>query len=580
MKKKALKTIIATAIILPVLAGCGGKAAAPATGPATLGPDTPLSDGVPMSSAVAENGGNYDEYMEIEMDAEATVDSYKGDDSYYSDIYYNYYDEDDYDINNEEYAKIEEQGYKSVIKHPLSTFAADIDTASYSNVRRLLNDGYSIYNLPEGSVRIEEFINYFDYDYKDPVGAEPFGVNMEISDCPWNDKAKLFRAGLKTEDIDFSETPSSNLVFLIDVSGSMSDYDKLPLLQEAFCMLVDELSEKDRVSIVTYANGVDAVLKGAKGSEKNKIKTAINDLFAGGGTNGEKGLQMAYELAEKNFIEGGNNRIILATDGDLNIGLTTVEELEDFINKKRETGVYFSVLGFGTGNIKDDRMETLADKGNGNYAYIDSVKEAKKVLVDELTSNMLTVCKDVKLQVEFNPAVVEGYRLVGYTNRTMKNKDFNDDTKDGGEIGAGHEVTAMYELILKDEIPDDDIDEENLRYADQFKKEKQETIVYDKNDEILTLNIRYKKPGKEETESNLLTYPVTFENYRTVPSDDFIFQSAVAEFGLIAADSEYKGNADIDNVKNRLASIKLNDEYKQEFADIIRNQSETPIHTY
>ena len=477
-------------------------------------------------------------------------------------------------FNTEEYTELEEQGYRSVLNKPLSTFAADVDTASYSNLRRMLNDGYSVYDLPKNSVRVEELINYFNYDYEGPKGSEPFGVNFEMAECPWNSDAKLMSIGLKTEDIDFEETPASNLVFLIDVSGSMSDPDKLPLLQEAFCMLADQLSSKDRVSIVTYASGVKTVLKGAKGGESRKIKEAINNLYASGATNGGKGIETAYSLAEKNFIKGGNNRVILATDGDLNLGITSVDGLEKLITKKKESGVYLSVLGFGTGNIKDNRMETLADKGNGNYAYIDSVKEAKKVLVDELSSNMLTVCKDVKLQVEFNPAVVKAYRLVGYANRTMKAKDFNDDKKDGGEIGAGHEVTALYELILTQNIgaaDEDEVDERELRYADEFRKankasKKSGIDGYKGNEEIMTLSVRYKKPSEDK--SNLLTYPVTFRSYEASPSDDFIFQSAVAEFGLIASQSEYQGDADLDRVVDELKSLRLNDEYKREFRDM------------
>lgn len=496
-----------------------------------------------------------------------------GDESYLGSIY----DYDDTCYNtDEEYAELDEQGYKSVMKAPLSTFAADVDTASYSNLRRMLGSGYSVYDLPQNSVRIEELINYFNYDYDEPKGSDPFSVNTVLSACPWNKDAMLLSLGLKTEDIDFSDTPDSNLVFLIDVSGSMSDYDKLPLLQEAFCMLVDELSDKDRVSIVTYANGVDTVLSGEKGSNGRKIKRAINDLFAGGGTNGGQGIQTAYKLAEKNFIKGGNNRVILATDGDLNIGLTSVEELEDLISRKKESGVYLSVLGFGSGNLKDNRMETLADKGNGNYSYIDSVKEAKKVMVDELSSNLLTVCKDVKLQVEFNPQVVRGYRLLGYSDRVMKNRDFNDDKKDGGEIGAGHEVTALYEIIPVNYdticFGEDDVDADSLRYADEFRRNggrdrKAGGCIDD--EEMLTLSIRYKKPSEDK--SSLLTYPVRLSEYTYSPSDDFIFQSAVAEFGLIASNSAHKGDADIDNVIDRLSRIRLDDEYKEEFLDMVYN---------
>ena len=329
----------------------------------------------------------------------------------YVDSVYDYEWEPDYP-NTEEYSQWEEQGFNSVMKAPLSTFAADVDTASYSNLRRLINSGYELDELPQGAARIEEMINYFSYDYNAPKGMEPFGVTTQISSCPWNDDAELLMIGLKTEDIDYSQAPPSNLVFLLDVSGSMYSDDKLPLLQESFGLLAENLTKKDRVSIVTYAGDDRIVLDGVRGDETRKIKKALDSLKAGGGTYGSKGIETAYKLAEENFIKGGNNRVILATDGDLNIGLTSEEELEDLITEKKESGIFLSVLGFGTGNIKDNKMETLADKGNGNYAYIDSLREANKVLVEEMSATLLTICKDVKFQVEFNPVVVESYRLL------------------------------------------------------------------------------------------------------------------------------------------------------------------------
>lgn len=360
------------------------------------------------------------------------------------------YDWEAEDSSGEEYSEWEEKGFSSVMKEPLSTFAADIDTASYSNLRRLIQDGYDIDMLPDGAVRIEEMLNYFSYDYKEPNGMEPFGVTTQIGICPWNEDARLLVIGLKTEDIDYSHAPASNLVFLLDVSGSMFSDDKLPLLQESFGLLAENLTEKDKVSIVTYAGEDEIVLDGVSGKETGRIKKALNTLEAGGGTYGSKGIETAYGIAEANYIEGGNNRIILATDGDLNIGLTSEEELEELITEKKESGIFLSVLGFGTGNIKDNKMETLADNGNGNYAYIDCLQEAKKVLVEEMSSTLLTICKDVKFQVEFNPAAVESYRLLGYENRALSKEEFDDDTKDAGEIGAGHSVTALYEIILKD----------------------------------------------------------------------------------------------------------------------------------
>ena len=533
-----------------------------------------------LNSATAVNEGSSDTMFSYTEEATTLEpDSYKDtrgeyvEDSYVDTIYD--YSKIKDSANSEEYAKLEEQGYKNVLANPLSTFAADVDTASYSNMRRLLSYGHTAYNLPNGSVRIEELINYFDYDYNDPKGSEPFGVTTEISSCAWNSDAVLMSIGLKTEDIDFEDTPDSNLVFLIDVSGSMYDDDKLPLLQEAFSMLTDQLSEKDRVSIVTYAGSDEIVLKGVSGDDKAKIKRAINKLEASGSTNGSAGITTAYKLAEKYFIKGGNNRVILATDGDLNVGITDNDELEDFISKKKDSGIFLSVLGFGTGNIKDNKMELLADKGNGNYSYIDSRREAKKVLVKEITANMLTVCKDVKLQVEFNPMVVKGYRLVGYDNRVMADKDFNDDSKDGGEIGAGHEVTVLYEIILTDEYMDyvgnsSDVDVDSLKYADEFRRASGKKVTLPKaelNTELLTLSVRYKRPSADKSE--LLTYPVTFESYTDAPSDNFLFASSVAEFGLIAADSEYKRGTSLENVRAQLEMVDLNDEYKEEFYEIV-----------
>ena len=572
MKLRSIKGIISTAMIMAVIGtsvtGCGIKAelSAPAEAACVDQTETSCASDIYYGADVPDYEDESEAYCEDAYCEESPAAAYEGEE-----CCVNYYRGDDadcktessyldglYDYNNstgtertpntEEYSELNEQGYRSTKAHPLSTFAADVDTASYSNLRRMLEEGFELDELPEGSVRIEEMINYFNYDYKGPKGSEPFGVNTQMGICPWNKDALLLSIGLKTEDIDFEKTPDSNLVFLVDVSGSMAQPDKLPLLQKSFCMLVDNLSEKDRVSIVTYANGVNVVLEGAKGNESRKIKRAINDLFASGGTNGGKGIKTAYKIAEENYIKGGNNRIILATDGDLNLGLTSVDELNELVSRKKETGVFLSVLGFGQGNIKDNKMETLADNGNGNYAYIDSLREAKKVLVDELSANMLTVCKDVKLQVEFDPDVVKGYRLVGYANRIMKDRDFNDDTKDGGEIGAGHEITVLYEIIPTKEY---------------------ENAAYEKScDDIMTLCIRYKKPAADK--SALLEYPISFRAFTKTPSDDFIFQSAVAEFGLLASDSLFSGDANLDDVIDNLESIRLDDEYKAEFYDLVK----------
>ncbi len=513
------------------------------------------------SAAATDEGMDY-VYNTYEEKSAGMSDSYL--DSCYDDWAPGYYD------NNEEYSEWDEKGFSSVMKEPLSTFAADVDTASYSNLRRLINDGYMLEDLPDGAVRTEEMINYFSYDYNAPKGKEPFGVTTQISSCPWNDEAELLMIGLQTEEIDYSHAPAANLVFLLDVSGSMFSDDKLPLLQESFGLLAEQLTGKDRVSIVTYAGEDQVVLEGVRGNETKKIKRALNALEAGGGTYGSKGIETAYRLAEENYIEGGNNRIILATDGDLNIGLTSEEELEDLITEKKESGIFLSVLGFGTGNIKDNKMETLADKGNGNYAYIDCLREAKKVLVEEMSATLLTICKDVKFQVEFNPAVVESYRLLGYENRALAKEDFNDDTKDAGEIGAGHSVTALYEIILKEPLGAlSEKEVEDLKYSKQYKEEA--GVVETSSaatKEWLTISIRYKKPAEDK--SNLLEYPVGYECYTNDPTDDYIFAAAVAEFGLLASHSEYPEDASVKHVERALKSIDLSDEYKEEFLELVR----------
>ena len=580
---KVTSLVLAAAMLM---AGCGSADGGSNSGSATAAADAGSETYAPASDGAASDNAGY-AYEAAEAEADMDYGDYtngtKGMESQsatatdgYLESCYDYDDEPEY-FNTEEYSRWEEQGFSSVLKAPLSTFAADVDTASYSNLRRLINSGYNLDELPQGAARIEEMINYFSYDYNAPKGMEPFGVTTQISACPWNDDAKLLMIGLKTEDIDYSQAPPSNLVFLLDVSGSMYSYDKLPLLQESFGLLAENLTKKDRVSIVTYAGEDRIVLDGVRGDETDKIIKALDSLEAGGGTYGSKGIETAYKLAEENFIKGGNNRIILATDGDLNIGLTSEEELEELITEKKESGIFLSVLGFGTGNIKDNKMETLADKGNGNYAYIDSLREANKVLVEEMTATLLTVCKDVKFQVEFNPEVVESYRLLGYENRALAKEDFNDDTKDAGEIGAGHSVTALYEIVLTDPNYDAAQSEiEDLKYKEQHKKMlgKQlgtaDVLSWEdiKGTEWLTISIRYKKPAEDE--SNLLQYPVGSESYTDNPGDDFVFAAAVAEFGLLASHSEYPEDASVKHVEKALKSINLSDEYKEEFLELVQ----------
>lgn len=447
-------------------------------------------------------------------------------------------------FNTEGYAAISENGFKNVLNNPLSTFSIDVDNASYSNIRRFINQGQL---PPADAVRIEEMINYFRYDYREPDGEHPFSVYTELAVCPWNKRHHLLQVGLRGRSIDKTELPPSNIVFLIDVSGSMNDPAKLPLLKSAFGLLVNELRPQDRVAIVVYAGAAGLVLESTPGNRKETIMRAIEHLNAGGSTAGGAGLKLAYSVAERNFIRSGNNRIILATDGDFNVGESSNGGMERLVEEKRRSGVFMTVLGFGMGNYKDDKMEIIADKGNGNYAYIDNLMEARKVLVREFGGTLFTIAKDVKFQIEFNPAKVKSYRLLGYENRLLNDEDFNDDKKDAGEMGSGHNVTALYELIPADadeRIPDiDPLKYQPSRNADRDRNDFRERPV---STEYLTIKIRYKKPDGET--SRLMEKPVrgpvaAIEN----SSDNIRFTAAVSEFGMILRDSEYKGNSTIDH---------------------------------
>ncbi len=569
MKVKGLTLVLTASILASLLAGCGMKEEAATQAPVGEATAEEYAD---------EYEGNYEateesaaDYEYIEEESYAVAEDYAmAEESLmqdsvatngameYRDVMPEYYEED---YNNEEYEKAEENGFCMVATQPLSTFSADVDTASYANIRRMIEDGYSLYDIHPDAVRAEEFINYFSYDLNLPKRNEKFGITTEVAPCPWNDDHYLMMVGMRTEAIDLDEAPDNNLVFLLDVSGSMSDPDKLPLLQDSFKELVEELDEDDTVSIVTYANGVDVVLRGASGDEKEEICDAIDSLYASGSTNGEGGIQKAYKLAEANFIEGGNNRIILATDGDLNVGVSEPDELERLIEDKRDSGVYLSVLGFGTGNLKDNNMERLADCGNGNYAYIDSLFEAKKVMVEEMGATFVTVAEDVKLQVEFNPATVNAYRLIGYENRMLEATDFNDDTKDAGEIGAGHTVVALYEII-----PAGSEDEIVLKYQ-QPKEDAAHTDVKI-SDDFATVSVRYKEPGKNR--SQLESYVVGEEDWSRNPSDDFIFASLAAEFAMILSDSPNKGDATLEGILDEYEMLDIDDEYKDEFYYMVK----------
>lgn len=463
-----------------------------------------------------------------------------------------------FDFNTEEYSPINENSFQRPLITPLSTFAADVDTASYSNFRRMVNKGYTYSKFPSGAIRTEEMINYFKYNYNKPEGDEPFGVTAVVGDCPWNRDVKLMSIGITTNEMDAFDIPSSNIVFLIDVSGSMMDNNKLPLIKQSMGLLLENFGEDDRISIVTYAGNTNIVLNGEPGNNREVIMDAFNNLHAGGGTNGSSGITLAYETATENFIEGGVNRVILCSDGDFNIGLTSQSELKDLITKKKESGIFLSVLGFGMYNYSDTVMETLADYGNGNYGYIDTLAEAKKILVDEMTSTFVTVAKDVKFQVEFNPATVAEYRLVGYENRAMAAEDFTDDTKDGGELGAGHQVTVLYELSLTDGY----LKETNLKY--------QTLEVTDKGsecNEYCTLSIAYKTPDGDT--SSYLEYPIGTDNYTANPSTDFRFAASVAETSLALRDSRYiKGFTAAEALDDALkftSGMQEKDEYQKEF---------------
>ena len=468
--------------------------------------------------------------------------------------------------NTENYNNIKESGFLSVSANPFSTFGADVDTAAYTNLRRSIfeNDGYGI---SDSAIRIEEMINYFHYDYEAPEDGKKFGVTTALSECPWNKDTLLLRVGVKAEEI--KPEKGSNIVFLIDTSGSMFDSDKLPLAQKAFSILTENLTEDDTVSIVTYAGSEEVALEGAKGSDHGRIREAIGALEAWGSTNGEGGIKKAYEIAEKYFIKGGNNRIILATDGDLNVGISSEADLIKLVEDKRETGVFLSCLGFGTGNYQDSKMEALADYGNGNYSYIDSSAEATRVLKDEMWSTLYTVAKDVKFQVEFNPEQVKGYRLIGYENREMAAEDFANDKKDGGEVGSGQTVTVLYEVVPVDSSFE--VSGVESRY------EANKPVISfptGESEELLTVNIRYKEP--DASESTLLTYPVTKDMIESEMDDDTSFAAGVAEFGMLLRKSEYSGSASYKEIYNRLKVLPgvMDDDFKAEFLFLVKKVSE------
>ncbi|UCE67839.1 MAG: VWA domain-containing protein [Candidatus Zixiibacteriota bacterium] len=466
-------------------------------------------------------------------------------------------------FNTENYNAIHENEFLNAASNPLSTFSIDVDAASYSNVRRFINDN----RLPPiDAVRIEEMINYFSYDYPQPRGRHPFSVTTEVSECPWERSHKLIHIGLQGEEIPVDDLPPANLVFLLDVSGSMNSPDKLPLLKSAFKMLVKQLRREDRVAIVVYAGAAGLVLPSCDGNKKRKILRAIDRLQAGGTTAGAAGIRLAYRIAGENFVEYGNNRVILATDGDFNVGVSSDAELIRLIEKEREKGVYLTVLGFGTGNLKDSRMEQLADKGNGNYAFIDNKSEARKVLVSELGGTLFTIARDVKVQVEFNPVNVDAYRLIGYENRLLKKEDFSDDKKDAGEMGSGHSVTVLYEIIPAG-VESRSARTESLKY--QTTGINPEAL---KSDELMTIKFRYKLPDDNEIELFVKTVMDDDLPLRK-SSENFRFSAAVTEFGMLLRDSKLKGRATY-NQAIRLAESSLGRDkegYREEFVELVES---------
>ncbi len=464
--------------------------------------------------------------------------------------------------NTEQYGTFVENKFIRPLNEALSTFSVDVDKAGYSNVRRFINMGQL---PPVDAIRIEELINYFDYNYEQPKGNDPLAMHTSLTECPWNQEHQLLHIGMQAKDILTDDLPASNLVFLIDVSGSMSSQNKLPLLKSSFKLLLNQLREKDRVAIITYAGQAGILLESTSATEKSKILNAIESLGAGGSTAGAAGIKTAYTIAKKNFIKEGNNRVILASDGDFNVGISSNDGLQGLIEKERKSGVFLSVLGFGMGNYKDQYMETLADKGNGNYAYVDNIQEAHKVFVQEFGGTLFTLAKDVKLQIEFNPAYVEGYRLIGYENRLLNKEDFNDDTKDAGDIGSGHVVTALYEIIPigSDSRFANTVDD--LKYQQNIQQKKGI-----QNNELATIKFRYKQPDEEESKRIVTSISPEMSSLKVV-STDVQFSIAVAQFGMLLRESAFAVEGSFDQVIALAKSAKAEDKegYRSEFIRLV-----------
>ena len=474
------------------------------------------------------------------------------------------------EFNTEAYAAVRENEFVTAKDNPLSTFSIDVDTASYSNVRRFLDEEI---RPPAGAIRTEELLNYFRYNYPQPTRDDPFSVNLEVSRAPWNPERELVRIGLRGRELPAEERGPANLVFLIDVSGSMDEPNKLPLLQRSLSALVENLYDEDRVAILTYAGSSGLVLAPTEGAKKREILEAITNLRAGGSTHGSEGIRLAYETAREHFRKDGNNRVILCTDGDFNVGVTNESELQKLIEKERESGVFLSVLGFGTGNLNDSTMEVLANKGNGNYAYIDSISEGRKVLVEQMGSTLFTIAKDVKIQVEFNPDRVAGYRLIGYENRLLAKEDFSDDKKDAGEIGVGHTVTALYEIIPAGQAVPGSPSVDPLKYQ----RPEQDANAASTSNELLTVKLRYKAPDGDK--SKLMEVPFTADNIPSfdAASEDFRFASAVAAFGMKLRGSPDAGKISWPEIQDIARGALGNDpgSYRAEFLTLVEKVKAT-----
>jgi Ca-activated chloride channel homolog len=463
------------------------------------------------------------------------------------------------DFNTESYDRVNENGFLDVLKNPLSTFSIDVDTASYTNVRRFINNGTL---PPPDAVRTEELINYFTYDYPQPSGGVPFSFSTEVADVPWKPGNRLLLVGLQGVRIPVDKLPPANLVFLVDVSGSMNQENKLPLLVKSFKLLVGQLRQQDRVAIVVYAGQAGLVLPSTSGMEKHRILAALDGLQAGGSTAGGEGIQLAYQVARENYIKDGNNRVILATDGDFNVGASSDADMERLIEEKRKDGVFLSVLGYGMGNYKDSKMQKLADKGNGNYAYIDTLLEAKKVLLTQFGGTLMTIAKDVKMQVEFNPAKVKSYRLIGYEKRMLRAEDFADDKKDAGELGSGHTVTALYEIVPVEGA-----------FAGRQELTYQTTQVKDSalaSAELATIRFRYKKPREDVSSEIVRKVPAVSESLGKA-GKNIGFAAAVAEWGMLLRNSEHKGGASYSQVLENARKAKGadNEGYRAEFIRLV-----------